>query len=89
MMPTITKEIEIKRTQLGKETINLSLFAYVCVCAKSLQSCPILCDPMDCSLPGSTNRGVLQTRVLEWSSCPPSGDLPNPGIEPHLLCILH
>ena len=36
-MPTITKELEIKRTQLGKETINLSLFAYVCMCAKSLQ----------------------------------------------------
>ena len=36
-MPTTTKELEIKRTQLGKETINLSLFAYVCMCAKSLQ----------------------------------------------------
>ena len=30
------------------------------------QSCPVLCNPMDCSLPGSSVRGVLQARVLEW-----------------------
>ena len=30
------------------------------------QSCPILCDPMDCSLPGSSFYGIFQARVLEW-----------------------
>ena len=30
------------------------------------QSCPTLCDPMDCSLPGSSVHGVFQARVLEW-----------------------
>ena len=30
------------------------------------QLCPTLCDPMDCSLPGSSIRGILQARVLEW-----------------------
>ena len=30
------------------------------------QSCPTLCDPMDCRLPGSSVRGILQARVLEW-----------------------
>ena len=30
------------------------------------QSCPTLCDPMDCSLPGSSICGILQARVLEW-----------------------
>ena len=34
--------------------------------AKSLQSCPTLCDPMDCSLPGFSVHGILQTRTLEW-----------------------
>ena len=34
--------------------------------AKSLQSCPTLCDPMDCSLPGSPVPGILQARSLEW-----------------------
>ena len=34
--------------------------------AKSLQSCPTLCDPMDCSLPVSSIPGIFQARVLEW-----------------------
>ena len=31
-----------------------------------IQSCPILCDPMDCSPPGSSVHGFLQARILEW-----------------------
>ena len=34
--------------------------------AKSLQSCPTLCDPIDGSPPGSPIRGILQARTLEW-----------------------
>ena len=30
------------------------------------QSCPTLCDPMDCSQPGSSVHGILQARTLEW-----------------------
>ena len=30
------------------------------------QSCPTLCDPMNCSLPGSSVQGILQARILEW-----------------------
>ena len=30
------------------------------------QSCPTLCDPMDCSLPGSSINGIVQAKVLEW-----------------------
>ena len=38
-----------------------------CSCyAKSLQSCPILCDPIDGSPPGSPVPGILQARTLEW-----------------------
>ena len=36
--------------------------------AKSLQSCPTLWDPMDCSLPGSSVHGIFQARVLEWGA---------------------
>ena len=32
----------------------------------AVQSCPTLCDPMDCSLPGSFVHGILQARILEW-----------------------
>ena len=35
----------------------------MCVCAKLLQSCLTLCNSMDCSLPGSSIRGILQARV--------------------------
>jgi len=34
--------------------------------AKSLQSCPTLCDPIDGSPPGSPIPGILQARILEW-----------------------
>ena len=34
--------------------------------AKSLQSCPTLCDPIDGSPPGSCLHGILQARILEW-----------------------
>ena len=34
--------------------------------AKSLQSCPTLCNPIDSSSPGSTIPGILQARTLEW-----------------------
>ena len=39
-------------------------------CVKVAQSCPTLCNPMDCSPPGSTVRGILQARVLEWVAIP-------------------
>ena len=50
--------------------------------AKSLQLCLTLCDPMDCSPPGSSVHGILQARILEWVAMPSSRDLPDPGIEP-------
>ena len=40
------------------------------VCAKSLWLCPTLCDPMDCSQPGSSVHGIFQARILEWVAMP-------------------
>ena len=37
---------------------------------------------MDCSLPGSSVRGILQARILEWVAIPFSEDLPDPGLKP-------
>ena len=39
-------------------------------------------EHMDCSLPGSSVHGILQTRILEWVDIFPSGDFLDPGIEP-------
>ena len=41
-------------------------FIHAAAAAKSLQSCPTLCDPIDGSPPGSTIPGILQARTLEW-----------------------
>ena len=41
-----------------------------------------LCHPVDWSQLGSFEHGILQARILKWVACPPSGNLPNPGIEP-------
>ena len=56
----------------GKNTGVGCLFLLQCMKVKSesevVQSCPTLCDPMDCSLPGSSVHGIFQARVLEWGA---------------------
>ena len=49
--------------QMYKEFLQL---INACVVAKLLQSCLTLCDPMNCSLPGSSVHGILQARILKW-----------------------
>ena len=48
---------------------NVCLYIYICiciyVCVLIAQSCPTLCDPMGCSLQGSSVRGILQARILK------------------------
>ena len=51
------------------------------------QSYLTLCDPMDCSTPGSSVHGISQARILEWVAMPSSRDLPDPGIEPATLTL--
>ena len=42
----------------------------LCVSTKPLQPCPTLCDPVDCSPPGSSVHGILQERILAWVAMP-------------------
>ena len=54
------------------------------------QSCPTVCDPMDCSPPGSSVHGILQARILEWIVLPSSRGSAQPRGRTHgLLCPLH
>ena len=46
--------------------VSMRVFKYNAATAKSLQSCPILCDPRDGSPSGSPVPGILQARTLEW-----------------------
>ena len=57
---------------LSSSSFGIWIKALTCMCAKSLQLCPTLCDPMDCSLPGSSVQGILQARILEWVTLPSS-----------------
>ena len=41
---------------------------YYCFISEVAQSCLTLCDPMDCSLPGSSIHGIFQAKVLEWGA---------------------
>jgi len=52
--------------KVTKNTKRYSNIANAAAAAKSLQSCPTLCDPLDGSPPGSAVPGILQARTLEW-----------------------
>ena len=56
--------IMLKANLLGPEPLFEMTVA--AAAAKSLQSCPTLCDPIDGSPPGSAVPGILQARTLEW-----------------------
>ena len=64
----------------GREEIALP----ACVHA---QSCPSLCDPMNCSLPGSSARGVFQARILEWVAISSSRGSSQPRDRTCISCI--
>ena len=58
--------------------------------AKLLQLCLTLCDPMDCSPPGSSVHGILQAKILEWVAVPSSRGSSQPrGRTLHLVCLLY
>ena len=50
-------------------------------------SSPTVCNPMNCSMPGSSVHGISQARILEWVAISSPGDLPNPGIKPRSLTL--
>ena len=65
--------IQLLEENIGRtlNDINQSKLLYdpppaAAAAAKSLQSCPTLCNPIDGSLPGSPIPGILQARILEW-----------------------
>ena len=59
-------EILINGAHASEVEYNTAAFAKACTSAQSFRSCLTLCDPVDCSPPGSSVRGVLQERILEW-----------------------
>ena len=76
-------------------TQSLKVFSFqlstsAAAAAKSPDSCPTLCNPMDCSPPNSSVHGIFHARTLEWVAMPSSrGIFPIQVLNPHLLCRLH
>ena len=65
LSPEMRSQCQDKK--LHKQTLlNQTLPSTAAAAAKSLQSCPTLCDPIDGSPPGSPVPGILQARTLEW-----------------------
>ena len=74
-----------KETERGRELSDISS---PLVCALITQSCPTLCDPIDCSLPGSSVHGILQARILEWVPIPSSRGSSQCRDQTHISCLL-
>ena len=64
---TTGKTIALTRQTFVDKVMSL-LLNMLSAAAKSLQSCPTLCDPIDGLLPGSSVSGILQARTLEWGA---------------------
>ena len=65
--------------ELGPNSQDQPPHLLAVLCTKSLQSCPTLCDPRDCSPPASSVHGILQARILEWVAVPSSRGSSHPG----------
>ena len=63
----LVKALVFPVVMYGSESLTIKKAA-AAIAAKSLQSCPTLCDPMDCSLSGFSVHGILQARTLEWDA---------------------
>ena len=64
VMIKVILEIAVTMTVLS----NLCFISFNLPAREVAQSCPTLCDPTDCSLPGSSVHGIFQARILEWAA---------------------
>ena len=88
-MNNVRIETFIKHIGINFHDHGLGNGFLACVHAKLLQSYLTLCDPTDCSLPGSSVHGILQTRILEWAAMPSSRGSSRPSDGTRVSCLLH
>ena len=63
---SVSGRLQLRKMPISFCSTSYSQLVYAPAAAKSLQSCPTLCDPRDGSPPGSPVLGILQARTLEW-----------------------
>ena len=67
--------------------VYLCMCTYTCVCAQLLSPVRLLCDPMDCTLPGSSVHGISQGRILERVAISSYRGSSQPRDPTHISCI--
>ena len=73
---------------LNMKFVFLTSFKLHMQCSEvCIQSCPTLCDPIDCSPPGSSVHGIVQAKILEWSAISFSKGSSPPRDYTHISCI--
>ena len=86
----MNRRVDSKWLKISNQPLHLYplLHLYIClwVCAKLLQSCPTLCDPVDCSPPGSSVHRILRARILDWVDMPSSKKYSWPRNWNHISC---
>ena len=90
-----TRDSQSTESGMGQGSVSLLnewLDLFICIanaytCAQSLQSYQNLCEPTDCSLPGSSVHGILQARKLEWIAMPSSKGSSRSRYRTHVSCI--
>ena len=75
-----SQETRFHISQRRSKILHAATKTQLCCCCSAAQLCPTLCDPMDCSLPGSSVHGISLARSR--LPFPSPGNLPDPGIEP-------
>ena len=73
--------------QKSRSIISSFTLSFAAAAAKSLQSCPTLCDPIDGNPPGSPVPGILQARTLEWAAISFSKGFSQPRNQTRVSCI--
>ena len=81
----------LTETHVGSETMEIDTDCLLLLCpprrSEIAQSCPTLCDPMDCSLQGSPVHGIFQARVPEWVAISFSRGFSPPRDRTRVSCI--
>ena len=84
-LPTVVIEIDVWAQHLTVFKDHSLLL--LCCCWLVAQSCPTLCDPLDCSLPGSSIHGISQGRILGWFAVSFSRRSSQPRDQAHTSCL--
>ena len=79
----------VKGTAFYSESVGWGHLIKWCMHSVCIKSCQTLCDPMDCSLPGSSVHGIFQATILEWIVISSRGVFPNQGSNLLLSSLLH